>query len=62
MSESVSTQVKDILPTAKNSPILALGIGILFLIIVIVIEIFKPGLITGTIRKGLSYVGVKGAA
>jgi hypothetical protein len=42
-------------------PFAAIGIGFLFLILVLIIEAYKPGLFTGPIRSGLSKLGVKSA-
>lgn len=44
-----------------TKPWLALGIGFLFLVIVLIIEAFKPGAITGPIRTLLRKLGLKGA-
>ncbi len=65
MAESVVAQVKDIPGTAldsvKKTPVLAIGISLLVLTLVLLIEAFKPGIITGPIRRMLRAVGVKTA-
>lgn len=65
MSESVVAQIKDIPSTAfsttKNTPVLAFGIALLVIIIVLMIEAYKPGLLTNPMRKLLTTVGLKSA-
>lgn len=62
----VITQVKeapgDILKTVKGKPVTALVIGLIVLSLVVLIEIFFPGAITGRIRAVFNMVGVKGKA
>lgn len=63
--ESVVTQVKEIPSTlvgsVKKTPVMAIGIAMSVIVIVLVIEAWKPGLITGPIRSGLNKLGVKTA-
>lgn len=63
MSESVATQVKDIpgtvVGTLRRTPVLAIGVMFAVLFIVLLIEAYKPGLITNPVRKLLGVVGVK---
>ena len=51
MADGVVTQLEAVPKTAVRSPILFLGIGFGFLFLVIILEMFKPGLITGPIKK-----------
>ncbi len=60
MSE-IATQVKDAPKAFLATPIMALVIGLMFLVAVLIAEAYKPGLITGPIRRGLSAIGVKSA-
>ncbi len=57
----ISTQITDIPKEIKSMPFMALGIGVLFLILVLIIEAYKPGLLTGPIRSALTKIGVKSA-
>lgn len=65
MAEAVLEQVKDIpktlLNTTKKTPVLAIGVAVSVLVIVLLIEAWKPGLITGPIRSGLNKLGIKTA-
>jgi len=65
MADGVVAQVKDIPGTAidavKKTPVLAIGISLLVLTLVLLIEAFKPGIITGPIRRMLGMLGVKTA-
>jgi len=47
------------LKTAVSKPMLFIGVGLVFLLIVLTIETFRPGLITNPIRRLLGMVGVK---
>jgi hypothetical protein len=66
MAEGVVAQVKeapgDIVKTVKHKPITALVIATITLALVVLIEIFFPGAITGRIRGLFNMVGVKGKA
>jgi hypothetical protein len=44
-------QLANVPKAALHRPILFLGIGFAFLFLVIIIEMFKPGIITGPIKK-----------
>jgi len=65
MAEGAVTQVKEIIPTAfhsaRHTPILALGIVFLVLFAVLLLEAYKPGLLTGPVRRGLTALGLKSA-
>jgi hypothetical protein len=61
MSESIATQVKEAPGKFLSAPIMAMVIGLIFLVAVLIAEAYKPGLITGPIRRGLSAIGVKSA-
>lgn len=45
--------------TIMKTPWLAIGIGFAFLVFVMILESWKPGLITNPIRKLLGMAGVK---
>lgn len=66
MAEGVVAQIKegpkDVLNTVKHKPVTALVVGIIVLALVVLIEIFYPGAITGRIRAMFNAVGVKGKA
>jgi hypothetical protein len=66
MAEGVVAQVKegpgDVLKTVKSKPITALVIGFIVLSLVVLIELFKPGALTGPIRKMFGMVGITGKA
>jgi len=57
--------VKDIPGTAlgavRHTPILAFGIVMLVLFAVLLLEAYKPGLLTGPVRRGLTALGLKSA-
>jgi len=65
MAESVVTQVKEvpgtIVSTVRRTPVLAIGVMVVTLLLVLLLEAYKPGLITGPLRKLLVAVGVKTA-
>lgn len=65
MAESVVTQVKEapkaVVGTLRNSPVKAIGVGFLVLTLVLLIEAWKPGIITSPIRRMLRAIGVKTA-
>lgn len=61
MSEGVIAQVKAAPGDIKRFPWMALTIGAIFLVLVLFIEAFKPGLVTGPFRALLHAVGVKNA-
>jgi hypothetical protein len=44
-----------------TKPVIMLSIILTGLILVLVLEAFKPGLITGPLRAGLRKLGLKGA-
>lgn len=63
MAESVAAQVKEVpsvvVGTLRRTPVLAIGVMFTVLLIVLLIEAYKPGLITNPVRKVLGIVGVK---
>lgn len=63
MSESVATQIKEtpkvVFGTLTRTPVLAIGVMFFVLLIVLLVEAYKPGLITNPIRRLLGVVGVK---
>jgi len=65
MAESVVTQVKEVPSTVINSvrrtPVLAIGVMFAVLLIVLLIESYKPGLLTNPVRKVLGLAGIKSA-
>lgn len=62
MAESVVAQIKAAPGEIKRFPVLALTIGAIALLLVLLIEAYKPGVITGPFRALLSAVGVRGKA
>jgi hypothetical protein len=61
MSEGPIKEIEKVPSTVKNMPWLAIGIGFGFLVLVLIVESFKPGLLTGPIRAMLVKLGLKGA-
>ena len=65
MAEGVVAQIKDIPGTAvssvRNTPVLAFGIMLLVILVVLLIEAYKPGLLTNPMRKVLTTLGLKSA-
>ena len=61
MAEAVLEQIKVAPRKFFTAPVMALSIGLLFMILVMILESFKPGLITNPIRKLLQTVGFKTA-
>ncbi len=66
MAEGAVTQLKEgvaaPLKGLKSKPIAALVTALVVVSVVVLIEIFYPGAITGRVRKVFNMVGVKGAA
>lgn len=66
MTEGVVAQAKegvgDVVKTVKNKPITALVVALISVSLVVLIEIFYPGAITGRIRAVFNMAGVKGKA
>jgi RsiW-degrading membrane proteinase PrsW (M82 family) len=64
MAEGIVAQAKeapgDIAHTVKHKPVTALVIAVITLSLVVLLEIFFPGAITGRIRAMFNAVGVKG--
>lgn len=59
MAEGAVAEVKSAPKEFVREPWKALAVGLIFLILVLVVEAFKPGLITGPIKSLLSMVGIK---
>ncbi len=59
--EGAVNQIKEIPKVVAKTPLLFLGLGILFLVIVLIVEAYKPGLLTGPIRHVLTSIGLKSA-
>ena len=57
--EGPVAQIKEIPHVVAKTPLLFLGLGVLFLIIVLIVEAYKPGLLTGPIRHVLTSIGLK---
>lgn len=55
---SVATQIEGVPHAVMKTPFLAIGIGLLMLIIVLAIEAYKPGLLTGPIKHLLGVIGI----
>jgi hypothetical protein len=66
MAEGVVAQIKegpgDVVSTVKNKPVTALVVALIAVSLVVLIELFFPGAITGRIRSMFNAVGVKGKA
>jgi hypothetical protein len=66
MAEGVVSQIKegpgDVIKTVRHKPFTAIVVGFITLALVVLLEIFYPGVITGRIRNLFGMVGVKGAA
>jgi hypothetical protein len=58
MTEGIQTQAKEGLMEIK-SPVRFIVAGLIFLILVIIIETYKPGAITGPVKSFLGMFGVK---
>lgn len=54
-------QLKNVPGDIKRFPYMAIGIGLLFLVLVLIVEAYKPGVITGPIRALLRGLGLKSA-
>jgi len=60
--QEVLSAPKVALQTAKNKPWLAFGVLVVTVVFVTLLEAYKPGILTGPIRRGLQKLGlVKGA-
>jgi hypothetical protein len=58
MSEAVA-EIRSAPREFTKEPWKAITVGIIFLVLVLVLEAFKPGLITGPIKSLLAMVGIK---
>jgi hypothetical protein len=65
MAESVVTQVKEVpgtlVSTVRRTPVLAIGIMFMVLFLVLLLEAYKPGLLTGPVKSLLHAIGVSTA-
>lgn len=61
MAEGVVAEIKAVPGDIRRTPWTAIGIGILFLVLVLIIEAYKPGMITGPIKSFLAMFGIKAA-
>lgn len=57
--EAVTSQIKEIPQVVTKAPLLFIGLGLLFLMLTLIVEAYKPGLLTGPIRHVLTAVGLK---
>lgn len=63
MAEGPVKQVEEGAKLVFNKPLVFVTAALIGVVFVVLIEIFKPGAITGPIRKGLGMVpGLKGKA
>jgi Flp pilus assembly pilin Flp len=66
MAEGIVAQAKegvgDVTHTVTKKPVTALVVALIAVSLVVLIEIFFPGAITGRIRSMFNAVGVKGKA
>jgi len=60
MAEVVA-DIKAVPKVFTKTPLLAIMVGLAFLVIVLVVEAFKPGLLTGPIRHALQAIGLASA-
>jgi hypothetical protein len=58
MAEALGTQAKEGLMEIK-SPVRFVVAGLIFLILVIIVEAYKPGAITGPVKSFLGMFGLK---
>lgn len=54
--------LKDVVNTPKTKPVTAAVVALVTLSLVVLVEIFYPGAITGRIRAVFNMAGVKGKA
>jgi len=60
--EGVTKQISEIPKVVTKTPLLFVGLGLFFLILVLVVEAYKPGLLTGPISHLLTSIGIKSAS
>ncbi len=60
--EGVTKQIGEVPKVLTKQPLLFIGVGLLFLILVLVVEAYKPGLLTGPISHLLTSIGIKSAS
>jgi len=65
MAEGVVAQIKagpgDIIGSVRHTPVTAIVVLLLVLMIVLFVEAYKPGLLTNIPRKILTTIGLKSA-
>lgn len=65
MAESVLKQATEgpavALGTLRRTPVLAIGLMFIVLFFVLLLEAYKPGLLTGPVKRLLNAIGVKNA-
>lgn len=49
---------KTVLKTVKGKPWLAIGVLVTVLVVVVLVEAWKPGALTGPIRRALQKIGI----
>ena len=63
--EPINTQITEtpavIVKSVKNAPIMVILIAGFIIALVLFIEAYHPGLLTGPVRRGLMAVGLKSA-
>jgi hypothetical protein len=47
--------------TLRRTPVLAIGLMFIVLFVVLLLEAYKPGLLTGPVKRLLNAIGVKNA-
>jgi hypothetical protein len=61
VAEAVTTQIAEAPKKFLTAPVMAVTIGAIFLLLVLFLEAYKPGIITGPFKSLLNAVGVKKA-
>ena len=61
MAEGVIADIKHVPGEIRHSPMKFIVGGLVFLLFVLILEAYKPGLITGPIKSLLAMVGIKGS-
>ncbi len=60
--EAVTAQIKEIPKVVVKAPLMFIGLGLLFLLLTLLVETYKPGLLTGPLSHLLLSLGLKQAA
>lgn len=58
MAESAVAEIKAAPKEFMSTPLKAITVGLIFLILVLILEHFKPGIITGPVKSLLGMVGL----